>query len=179
MSDWKEQKSEHPDIPADSQKQEDSKEQSDDSDKNNKNGVTEQPEQELQDDIRNREQELRTTPRMISAVQGYDLKEGVSSESLYDTGKEDEEIDSEKNEEQVGIAPLSDKTKSKIYEIINLPVGERKAAMGDFFNSHKNLFGNQTKEGNYLQLDSQIHPGGKGVTIIDEDGIEYEIKYEE
>ena len=75
--------------------------------------------------------------------------------------------------------PLSDETKTALNDIVNLPPSERRKAVSDLLNSKNDSLGNQTQEGKNIQLDTEIHRGGKGVTIHEPQGNEWVISYED
>jgi hypothetical protein len=182
MSDWKEAQIEKPEEPATGADKGVENEQ-------NKgileegNHLREKERSELQEDIRKEELErsVRQSPTMKSAVQGYS-PEDYGSENLPAVSDEDNGVDdpsAEIDEREKGIAPLSDETKMELERIKNLPVEQRQQAMGDFFQNQQDVLGNLRSEGMNMQLDAKVHPGGKGVTITDKDGIKYVIDYEE
>lgn len=79
---------------------------------------------------------------------------------------------------QKGIAPLSPETKMELNQIIALPVEQRREAMGKFLQNQRDGLGNTTREGKFLELDTEILRDGKGIKIRDENGTVYQIDYE-
>ena len=113
----------------------------------------EQREHELEEDLRNVREEERKRQLSSQAIQNIQGRE-------------------------VTYAPLSDETKMELNRIKDLPVGERKKAVSELFASMHDTLGNLSDEGENLQLNARVHPGGKGVTISTADGEEYIINYE-
>jgi hypothetical protein len=181
MSEWEESYKEYPENLKASSDQE--KEQ--DNALEEVNTLREQQAEEYAEELAKIEDETKLfrSPGLISAVQGYsggiDDKGESFSDPYMNEGEEGDGSTLDIKDQYKRVAPLSDETRIKLNEIRNLPVEQRREAMGDFFKSQQNRLGNQNEEGRNLQLDATIHWGGKGVTITDIDGTEYIIDYEE
>jgi hypothetical protein len=178
MSDWKETKSKQPKEPTnDVDVRVEDKQDNEVLDQVNR--LQEQEKQELAEDIRKDEEEHKflQSPTLQRAVQGHldskDVPEDITNANDDGNGSDDP------NDGKKRMVPLSDETKIELERIKNLPVEQRQKAFGEFINSNQNLFGNQTKEGQYLSLDGGPLRGGNGVRFTDHEGNEYEINYKE
>jgi hypothetical protein len=97
--------------------------------------------------------------------------EGVGTEADLKQRVADLRIDPSKRFE------VSDDVISEIERIQNLPIGERRTAMGDFMSSLQDDKGDETTVGRNLRWRTRVERNGDGVTIIGKDGKEYSVWY--
>jgi hypothetical protein len=75
---------------------------------------------------------------------------------------------------------LSPEVRSEIHRIQDLPVAERRQAMGEFVQSLRDEKGDETRDGRNLRWSTQVERNGDGVTIIDPStGEKYTVWYTE